>query len=109
MVDANPSAAAPDPPPAAAGPTVAAPPATLPSHIGKYEVVEVLGAGAMGVVYKCRQPDLGRFVAVKVLGALSAADDDLRQRFLREARAAAQLHHPNTVRVYDVGLEGRHP
>src|SRR3954471_5592419 len=89
--------------------TTAAAPAPLPERIGKYEVVGVLGSGAMGVVYKCRQPDLGRFVAVKVLGAISAADHDLRQRFLREARVAAQLHHPNTVRIYDVGVDGPHP
>jgi tetratricopeptide (TPR) repeat protein/predicted Ser/Thr protein kinase len=81
----------------------------LPKRVGKYEVVAVLGSGAMGVVYKCRQPDLGRFVAVKVLGGMSAGDDDLRQRFLREARAAAQLRHPNTVRIYDVGVDGAHP
>lgn len=85
------------------------PPATLPERIGKYEVVGVLGVGAMGVVYKCRQPDLGRFVAIKVLGVISAADNDLRLRFLREARVAAQLHHPNTVRIYDVGVDGPHP
>jgi serine/threonine protein kinase len=104
MVDANPQSllASPDG-------TAVSPPAPLPERIGKYEVVALLGSGAMGVVYKCRQPDLERFVAVKVLGAISAADVDLRQRFLREARVAAQLHHPNTVRIYDVGVDGAHP
>src|SRR3954469_10642148 len=103
MVDTNPPSVL---PPSDAPPAL---PTTLPTHIGKYEVVGLLGSGAMGVVYKCRQPDLARFVAVKVLGAISAADVDLRHRFLREARVAAQLHHPNTVRIYDVGVEGPHP
>jgi serine/threonine protein kinase len=101
MDDANSTALLPSP-------EVGAPP-SLPTQVGKYEVVAVLGSGAMGVVYKCRQPDLNRFVAVKVLGGLSATDDDLRQRFLREARVAAQLRHPNIVRIYDVGVDGPHP
>jgi serine/threonine-protein kinase len=77
-----------------------------PERIGKYEVVERLGAGAMGVVYKCRQPGLDRQVAVKVLLAARHSSGDQLQRFQREARAAAQLTHPNVVQVYDVGRDG---
>jgi tetratricopeptide (TPR) repeat protein/predicted Ser/Thr protein kinase len=91
-------------------PSPAAPPpadpAALPQTIGKYQVLERLGAGAMGVVYKCRQPDLDRLVAVKVLLAARHASPGQRQRFQREARAAARLAHPNVVPIYDVADDG---
>jgi serine/threonine protein kinase len=80
--------------------------AALPQAIGKYQVLERLGAGAMGVVYKCRQPDLDRLVAVKVLLAARHASPAQRQRFQREARAAARLAHPNVVPIYDVADDG---
>ena len=76
-----------------------------PHAIGKYHVLERLGSGAMGVVYKCSQPDLDRPVAVKMLLSARHATADQLIRFQREARAAARLNHPNVVQVYDVGYE----
>jgi predicted Ser/Thr protein kinase len=78
----------------------------LPHAIGKYQVLERLGGGAMGVVYKCSQPGLDRPVAVKVLIAGRHASAEQILRFQREAWAAAQLPHPNVLRVYDVGSDG---
>jgi WD40 repeat protein/serine/threonine protein kinase/Flp pilus assembly protein TadD len=66
-------------------------------------IVEVLGAGGMGVVYKAWQPSLDRYVAVKMLRNPALAEADHRERFTREARAVAQLQHPNLVQVYAVG------
>jgi hypothetical protein len=89
-------------------PSVVAHEEDLPRTIGKYEVLGRLGVGAMGVVYKCRQPDLDRPVAVKVLlAARHAAGQVLR--FRREAWAAARLQHPNVVQIYDVGNDGELP
>jgi tetratricopeptide (TPR) repeat protein len=81
----------------------------LPEAIGKYRVLERLGAGAMGIVYKCSQPGLDRPVAVKVLVAAGHATGAQILRFQREARAAALLTHPNVVQVFDVGSEGELP
>ncbi len=78
-----------------------------PSTIGKYAVVGKIGQGAMGEVFKARDPILDRFVAVKTIAPAAAAqwDDALGERFQREARAAAGLNHPNIVTVYDFGAE----
>jgi hypothetical protein len=81
-------------------------PAELPRAIGKYTVLERIGAGAMGVVYKCSQPGLDRPVAVKVLAAALHASASQLTRFQREARAASRLSHPGIVQVYDVGRDG---
>src|SRR5579864_4250067 len=83
----------------------AAPLEAAPQTIGKFKVLERLGAGGVGVVYKCSQPDLDRPVAVKVLLAARHAGADQLARFRREARAAARLNHPNVVQVFDVGSE----
>jgi len=72
---------------------------------GKYEVLGQLGEGAMGVVFKAQDPVLHRFVAIKTISANLGADDELRQRFQREARAAASLNHPNIITIHDFGEE----
>ena len=76
------------------------------AHLGPFEVLEPLGAGGMGEVYRARDSRLGRIVAVKVLRPDLAADPDRIERFEREARAASALNHPNIVTIYDVGVEG---
>ena len=67
------------------------------------EILEPLGAGGMGRVYKVRQPNLDRIVALKLLPPAYAADPEWVERFTREARALARLNHPNIVQVYDFG------
>ena len=77
-------------------------------QVGKYTILEKIGAGAMGEVFRAHDPVLGRDVAIKVvLGGLSD-DEKARKSFQDEARAAAQLNHPNAVQIYDVVYaEGR--
>jgi predicted Ser/Thr protein kinase len=67
------------------------------------EILELLGRGGMGVVYKARQRHLNRLVAVKILPPSAGADPAFAERFTREAQALAQLNHPNIVQVYDFG------
>jgi serine/threonine protein kinase len=67
------------------------------------EILEIIGQGGMGAVYKARQPSLDRFVALKILAPRSGGDLDFAGRFSREARALARLSHPNIVAVYDFG------
>ena len=74
--------------------------------IGGYEVLSELGRGGMGVVYKAYQVSLNRIVALKVLSEQIAQDKAFVRRFEREAKAAAQLSHPNVVTIHDIGCEG---
>ena len=69
------------------------------------EILELLGAGGMGVVYKARQPGLDRFVAVKVLWPRHSSESEFVLRFQREAKAMAALTHPGIVQVHDFGVE----
>src|SRR3569833_1271997 len=71
------------------------------------EILEIIGQGGMGAVYKARQPSLDRFVALKILAPRSGGDLDFAGRFSREARALAKLSHPNIVGVYDYGTVGQ--
>ena len=76
--------------------------------IGRYEIVSELGRGGMGVVYKAWEDSLQRFVAIKMLGDQLTHDEIVVQRFLREAKAVADLNHPNVVQVFTVDThEGR--
>jgi serine/threonine-protein kinase len=76
--------------------------ATRPD-IGKYHIIELVGEGAMGVVYRANDSVLDRTVAIKVMNESIARQEDLRKRFLHEAQAAASLQHPNVVSIYDLG------
>lgn len=73
------------------------------STIGKYQVIELIGEGAMGTVYRALDPVLNRSVAIKVMSDAIARDGTLRDRFMREAQAAGSLQHPNVVTIYDFG------
>jgi predicted Ser/Thr protein kinase len=74
-----------------------------PETIGKYRIVEPIGRGGMGMIFKARDPVLDRLVAVKVISLEVEVSDDLRARFFREAKACAKLNHPNIVTVHDMG------
>jgi serine/threonine-protein kinase len=73
------------------------------TRFGRYEVMDKLGEGAMGVVYRARDAALGRVVALKMLSAELGAEEELHRRFEREAEAIGRLNHPNIVTVYDLG------
>jgi tRNA A-37 threonylcarbamoyl transferase component Bud32 len=92
---------------AAKGPVLASPPASPDSlvgqKLGRFELLELIGRGGIGAVYKARQPTLDRLVAVRVMPA--SQDARVVDRFRRELRAAAALAHPNIVETHDVGEE----
>lgn len=73
--------------------------------IGKYQIIEKIGRGAMGEVYRAHDPVLNRDVAIKTISTDMAPDASLRKRFEREAQSAAQLSHPNIITVYEFGQE----
>jgi serine/threonine protein kinase len=85
---------------------------TAMKQFGRYEVLEDIGSGAMGAVFKARDPMMDRVVAVKTIHAsalIGPLADQYRERFTREARAAGRLAHPGIVTVFDAGVEGDTP
>ncbi len=78
------------------------------NRLGRYEILSELGRGAMGVVYKARDPKINRTVAVKTISLAGQPEEDereYRQRFYREAEAAGRVSHPGIVTIFDVGEE----
>ncbi|HZN61902.1 MAG TPA: protein kinase, partial [Planctomycetota bacterium] len=90
--------------PGRADPTLQ-PPLKVGGTFHGLDVVELLGAGGMGIVYKARQPGLDRSVALKVLSPKLTSDREFVARFNREAKAMAALNHPGIVQVFDYGQE----
>ncbi len=79
------------------------------NKIGKYEIRSELGRGAMGIVYLGYDPVIERPVAIKTMNAEAFEEEEQKQRFLREARSAGAMQHPNIVTIYEMGMEGDTP
>ncbi len=75
----------------------------MPESIGRFQLLEEVGEGAMSIVYKAFDPEINRVLAIKLLRGELAADSEYRYRFLQEAKAAGKLTHPNIVTIFDVG------
>ncbi|QDV25253.1 serine/threonine-protein kinase [Aureliella helgolandensis] len=84
-------------------------PSVVPKKLGRYELLKLLGTGGMGAVYLAEDPLLKRLVAIKVPRFDHGSSMRLRQRFIREARSIAAIHHPNICPVYEVSDEGNLP
>src|SRR5919201_6160269 len=75
----------------------------MAEKIGKYQVLERIGRGGMGMIFKAHDPVLDRAVALKVISPEVEVTDELSARFFREAQACARLSHPNIITIYDMG------
>jgi serine/threonine protein kinase/HAMP domain-containing protein len=78
-------------------------------RLGRYQIREIIGEGAMARVYKAYDPEIDRTLAIKLLKPQLGENDQYRGRFLREARAAGVLSHPNIVTIFDVGVDEKRP
>ncbi len=81
----------------------------MDSHLGRYEILEELGRGEMGIVYKAHDPLIERFVAIKTIDLQKLSEkekDEYKARFYQEAKAAGRLNHPNIITIYDLGRKG---
>jgi len=78
-------------------------------HVGKYEIVSEIGRGAMGAVYKARDPLIGRLVALKTITSGVSSQPNSLERFYQEARSAGALQHPNIVTIYELGQDNNTP
>ena len=78
-------------------------------QVGKYEIISEIGRGAMGAVYKARDPLIGRLVALKTITSGVNAQANSLERFYQEARSAGALQHPNIVTIYELGSENKTP
>ncbi len=83
--------------------------APLVERLGKYEIISEIGRGAMGAVYKARDPLIGRLVALKTITTGMSAQANSLERFYQEARSAGALQHPNIVTIYELGHENNTP
>ncbi|MEM7355506.1 MAG: protein kinase, partial [Acidobacteriota bacterium] len=80
--------------------------ARIERRLPELEILELLGRGGMGTVYRARQKSLDRVVALKVVAAEAGRQDDFAKRFAREAQVLARLSHPNLVSIHDYGQDG---
>src|SRR5260221_1425787 len=83
--------------------------APLVERLGKYEIISEIGRGAMGAVYKARDPLIGRLVALKTITSGMIAQANSLERFYQETRSAGALQHPNIVTIYELGHENNTP
>lgn len=89
---------------------VIAPPLLEPEgHIGRFDIRRTLGSGGMGEIFEAYDTDLHRTVAIKVLASKYIEDETMKQRFLREARMASKLNHPNIATIYEIGEAAGNP
>lgn len=89
---------------------VVAPPLIEPEgHIGRFEIRRTIGAGGMGEIFESYDTELQRTVAIKVLASKHIEDESMKQRFLREARMASQLNHPNIATIHEIGEAAGNP